>query len=101
GIAAALARDLGVDTPYLKKTLELWRAAERSLRPNADHTEIYRYLERRTPPSRGARARRSSPRRKPRRSSAAAARPQPRAKASSRARGRAAGNPARQRPPRA
>jgi 3-hydroxyisobutyrate dehydrogenase len=69
GIAAELARGLGVRTPYLKETLRLWRDARRKLPAQADHTEIYRYLERLTTPSRGARAPRSSSRRKRRRSS--------------------------------
>ena len=46
GIAAALARDLGVATPYLEETLRLWRGAVKGLSKQADHTEIYRYLER-------------------------------------------------------
>jgi 3-hydroxyisobutyrate dehydrogenase len=46
GIAAGLARDLRVATPYLEKTLQLWRAAQRALPAGADHTEIYRFLER-------------------------------------------------------
>ena len=45
GIAAGLARDLGVAVPYLDKTLQLWRAAQKALPAAADHTEIYRYLE--------------------------------------------------------
>jgi 3-hydroxyisobutyrate dehydrogenase len=69
GIAAGLAKGLGVETPYLRETLRLWRDAQRSLPAQADHTEIYRYLERLTPPSRGARAPRSSSRRPRRRSS--------------------------------
>jgi 3-hydroxyisobutyrate dehydrogenase len=68
GIAAGLARDLGVDAPYLRETLRLWRAAQRKLPAQADHTEIYRYLEKLRTPSRGARARRSNLRRKRRRS---------------------------------
>jgi 3-hydroxyisobutyrate dehydrogenase len=68
GIAAGLARDLGVETPYLKATLRLWRAAQQRLPAQADHTEIFHYLERMRPPSRAARARRSSSRRRPRRS---------------------------------
>jgi len=47
GIAAALARDLAVDAPYLKSTLKLWRDAEKRLPRGADHTEIYRYLAKR------------------------------------------------------
>ena len=46
GIAARLARDLGVEAPYLDHTLRLWRDAQRKLPRGADHTEIYRYLER-------------------------------------------------------
>jgi 3-hydroxyisobutyrate dehydrogenase len=46
GIAATLARDLGVATPYLEETLRLWRGAVKGLPKQADHTEIYRYLER-------------------------------------------------------
>ena len=68
GIAAGLARALGVETPYLRETLKLWRAAQRKLSAQADHTEIYRYLERLRSPSPGARARRSNLRRKRRRS---------------------------------
>ena len=68
GIAAALARDLGVATPYLTETLRLWRGAEKGLPKQADHTEIYRWLERLKSPSRGAASRRSKTRRKPRRS---------------------------------
>ena len=69
GIAAALAAQSGVPAPYLKQTLRHWRDAERALPAGADHTEIYKYLERlrrrRAPPrrtrapSRGAGARRS------------------------------------------
>ncbi len=67
GIAAGLARDLGVETPYLRETLKLWRAAQRKLPAQADHTELYRYLERLHAPSRAARAQRSNFRRKRRR----------------------------------
>lgn len=67
GIAAGLAHDLGVETPYLRETLKLWRAAQRKLPAQADHTEIYRYLERLRTPSRAAPARRSNLRRKRRR----------------------------------
>jgi 3-hydroxyisobutyrate dehydrogenase len=69
GIAAQLAEHTGVPAPYLKQTLKHWRDAERALPAGADHTEIYKYLERlrrrRAPPrrtrapSRGAGARRS------------------------------------------
>ena len=43
GIAAELARGLGVNTPFLKETLKHWRAAQKQLSRNADHTEIYKY----------------------------------------------------------
>jgi 3-hydroxyisobutyrate dehydrogenase len=68
GIAAGLARGLGVDAPYLRTTLRLWRDAQKRLPAGADHTEIFHFLEKRKPPSRAARARRSSARRKRRRS---------------------------------
>ena len=68
GIAARLAGNVRVPTPYLKETLRLWRDAEKLLPAGADHTEIYHYLERLKIPSRGARARPSRSRRKPRRS---------------------------------
>jgi 3-hydroxyisobutyrate dehydrogenase len=45
GIAAELARGLKIKTPYLKETVKLWRAAKKKLPADADHTEIYRYLE--------------------------------------------------------
>jgi 3-hydroxyisobutyrate dehydrogenase len=76
GIAARLSRDTGVPAPLLKQTLRHWRDAERALPAGADHTEIYKYLERlrrrrapprrRPAPSRGASARRlrSRPRRR-------------------------------------
>ena len=68
GIAAGLARGLGVQAPYLKETLRLWRDAQKQLPAGADHTEIYRFLEKQKTPSRGAASRRQSSRRKPRRS---------------------------------
>jgi 3-hydroxyisobutyrate dehydrogenase len=43
GIAAGLARNLGLKVPYLRKTNQLWRAAHRALPRDADHTEIYKY----------------------------------------------------------
>ena len=46
GIAAELARGLKLKTPFLKETLKHWRAAERKLPRNADHTEIYKYQRR-------------------------------------------------------
>jgi len=95
GIAAGLARGLGVRAPYLSETLRLWREALRRLPAGADHTEIFHYLERLTTPSRGAASPPSRSHRKPRRSSAPAGRRRPGAVASSRARARAAGSPAR------
>ena len=69
GIAARLSDNTGVLAPYLKPTLKHWRDAERALPAGADHTEIYKYLERltrrrapprrRPAPSRGAASRRS------------------------------------------
>jgi 3-hydroxyisobutyrate dehydrogenase len=56
GIAAALARDLGVEAPYLKTTLRLWRDAQKRLPRGADHTEIYRYLAKRRSPRKRRRA---------------------------------------------
>lgn len=44
GIAADLARALGVDAALTRRTRDLWRAAERRLAKGADHTEIYSYL---------------------------------------------------------
>ena len=43
GIAAELARELGMKTPFLKETLKHWRAAQKQLTRDADHTEIYKY----------------------------------------------------------
>lgn len=71
GIAAGLARDLGVAAPYLDKTLQLWRAAQKALPAHADHTEIYRFLgkigtaatARRKPARRAVPARRAAARR--------------------------------------
>lgn len=65
GIAAGLARDLGVPTPYLEKTLQLWRAAQKALPAGADHTEIYRFLEK-IRPAATARPRRALETRAPR-----------------------------------
>jgi len=45
GIAAELARGLKLRTPFLKETLKHWRAAQKKLPRDADHTEIYKYLE--------------------------------------------------------
>ena len=52
GIAAGLAKDLGVNAPYLRETIRLWRAAQKKLPAQADHTEIYHYLEKLTRPRR-------------------------------------------------
>jgi 3-hydroxyisobutyrate dehydrogenase len=43
GIAAGLAQSLGLKVPYLRKTVQLWRAAQKALPRDADHTEIYKY----------------------------------------------------------
>ena len=45
GIAAGLARGLKLKTPFLRETLKHWRAAQKKLPRDADHTAIYRYLE--------------------------------------------------------
>jgi 3-hydroxyisobutyrate dehydrogenase len=45
GIAAELARGLKVKTPFLTETLKHWRAAQKKLPREADHTEIYKYLK--------------------------------------------------------
>ena len=79
GNAAQLARGLGVETPFLKATLKMWRDAAKALPAYADHVEIYKYQEklarrrfsasgRKPAPSRGGPSRRSSSRRKRRRS---------------------------------
>jgi 3-hydroxyisobutyrate dehydrogenase-like beta-hydroxyacid dehydrogenase len=46
GIAADLARGLKMKTPFLGETLKHWRAAQKALPRNADHTEIYKYQRR-------------------------------------------------------
>jgi 3-hydroxyisobutyrate dehydrogenase len=48
GIAAELARGLKVKTPFLKETLKHWRAAQKKLPRDADHTEIYKYQKKLT-----------------------------------------------------
>jgi 3-hydroxyisobutyrate dehydrogenase len=48
GIAADLAKALGVQTPYLRETLKLWRDAAKKMPAQADHTEIYKYLQKRS-----------------------------------------------------
>src|SRR5229473_2403115 len=52
GIAYRLARDLGIDAPYLREALKLWRDAQRRLPADADHTRVYEYLKRRSAPAR-------------------------------------------------
>jgi 3-hydroxyisobutyrate dehydrogenase len=46
GIAAELARGLKLKTPFLKETLKHWKAAQKELPLEADHTEIYKYQRR-------------------------------------------------------
>ena len=48
GIAEELARGLKVKTPFLKETLKHWRAAQKMLPRDADHTEIYKYQKKLT-----------------------------------------------------
>ena len=45
GIAAGIARGVGIKAPYLRSTLKLWRDAQRKLRRGADHTEMLLYLK--------------------------------------------------------
>jgi len=47
-IASALARDLGVKAPFLKETLRHWKAAQKAMPRDADHTEIYKYQKKLT-----------------------------------------------------
>jgi len=68
-IAARLARDLRLDTPFLRETLRMFRLAEKRLARDADHTEIYKVQEalasRRRASAKPRRAgRKSSPRRR-------------------------------------
>ncbi len=61
-IAAQLAKELAVDTPYLRETLKHWRAAAKAMPRDADHTEIYKFQKKRSAKRRSAGARgRSSP----------------------------------------
>lgn len=46
GIAAELARGLRLRTPFLRETLRQWKAAQKAMPRNADHTEIYKYQRR-------------------------------------------------------
>jgi len=48
GIAAELARGLKLNAPFLKQTLKHWRAAQKKLPREADHTEIYKYQKKLT-----------------------------------------------------
>jgi 3-hydroxyisobutyrate dehydrogenase len=48
GIAAELARGLKLKTPFLKETLKHWKAAQKRLPREADHTEIYKYQKKLT-----------------------------------------------------
>jgi 3-hydroxyisobutyrate dehydrogenase len=62
-IAAELGRGLGVEAPFLKETLRLWKEAQKHLPPGADHSEIYKFQEKlarqRLRPAARARRRRS------------------------------------------
>lgn len=46
-IAVGLARAGGLEPPHAEATLSLWREAAEELPPDADHTEIHRWVERR------------------------------------------------------
>ena len=67
-IARNIARGTRVETPYLDKTLKIWRDALSRRPGGADHTEMYRYLKRLKPRARGAASRRAGSRRRRRRS---------------------------------
>jgi 3-hydroxyisobutyrate dehydrogenase len=43
-IAADLAKHLKLSVPQIQDVAELWETAKGRLKPDADHTEIYRYL---------------------------------------------------------
>lgn len=45
GIAMQLGDSLGLETELGHELLELWQKAANALEPDADHTEIYRYLD--------------------------------------------------------
>jgi 3-hydroxyisobutyrate dehydrogenase len=53
GNAAELARGLGIETPFLKQTLKMWRDAQKKLPAGADHVEIYKYQEKLSARKRG------------------------------------------------
>jgi 3-hydroxyisobutyrate dehydrogenase len=65
GIADGIAKMKKVPAPYLTATWKLWRAALQRLPQGADHTEMFRYLEKLGTPSRAAASRR--PKAKPKR----------------------------------
>lgn len=67
GIAAALAKDLKLKTPFLQETLRMWREARKVLASDADHSEIYKYQEK-LARGRASAGRRPAPRRRARRS---------------------------------
>ena len=69
GIAREIARAAGVEAPYLKNTLRIWRAALNRLPAGSDHTRMYHYLKQLNSPSRGAALPPARSPRKPRRSS--------------------------------
>jgi 3-hydroxyisobutyrate dehydrogenase len=62
GIAAHLARGLGLETPFLRETLRMWLDAQKQLPHDADHSEIYKYQK-----SLAAKRRSAQPPRRPRR----------------------------------
>jgi 3-hydroxyisobutyrate dehydrogenase len=68
GIADGIARLAKVPAPYLSATSKLWRSALKRLPQGADHTEMFRFLEKLRTPSRAAAAPRSKKRQKRRRS---------------------------------
>jgi 3-hydroxyisobutyrate dehydrogenase len=68
-IARDIARRTGIQAPYLKDTLRIWRDALRRLPAGADHTELLHYLKKLKLPSRGAASPRARSPRKRRRSS--------------------------------
>lgn len=53
-IAVGLAESTGVPAAHAEATLELWQAASRELPPDADHTDIHRWIERRCAGSDGS-----------------------------------------------
>ena len=66
GIASRLARDLHLETPFLRETLRLFQLAQKRLARDADHTEIYKIQEtlakRRATPARRRAARKPAQR---------------------------------------